>query len=220
MKIISEGNIPSPPKKWWAGQRICCGFCTAEFILEADDDVTEIIEKNLNGGILVRFHCPICTQKLTHEKPIPRKENSWKNTMSQKHLIDQLEKSNIPHFVEKLQKNVAEESKGKPVMQSRARFTVPVIEPDMDFELEEIELTPIDRLQVPNGKGSLFPSQDPDRFKPAIKNPLPAPLQKSERGKKDFRLYARSWKWLVIFGLLLICIIIALKVAHQYMNRF
>jgi hypothetical protein len=132
MKIISEGNIPPPSNKWWVGQKICCGFCSAEFILEEGDRVAEVIEKTLNGGILVRFHCPICTQSLTHEKPISRKENSWKNEVSQKHLIKKPNSSTLGE---------------QPNMRSRIHPSVSVLEPELNAELEEIDTHPIARLE-------------------------------------------------------------------------
>ncbi len=128
MKIISEGNIPTPSKKWWAGQKICCGFCTVEFILEEDDDVMEVVEKNLNGGILARFNCPICTQILTCEKLISRKENLWKTTVMQKDLIDQIKNSNIPQFIDHSSKNIAGDSERHQEILPHARLNVPVLE--------------------------------------------------------------------------------------------
>ncbi len=76
-----------------------CDFCTAELVLEANDEVTEVIEKTLSGGTFVRVKCPTCTQILTHEKPDLRRDHSWKTTTSQKYLVTELGKSKIPYSI-------------------------------------------------------------------------------------------------------------------------
>ncbi|NJM38125.1 MAG: hypothetical protein HC845_09865 [Akkermansiaceae bacterium] len=142
MKIISEGNIPSPSKKWWVGQKICCGFCTAEFLLEDDDEVAEVIEKNLDGGILAKFHCPVCSQILVHEKPIPRKENLWKHTKPSKNLINEPPKNSTPEWIADSSTSIdGGENRGNEVP-SHPRLSVPILKPDLVHVVAKTPLAP------------------------------------------------------------------------------
>lgn len=66
MKVLSEGNLPTPGA-WWDGYQASCPVCKARVELEgADKPVAETHE----SGNEVLFACPMqdCTGKLTVRK--------------------------------------------------------------------------------------------------------------------------------------------------------
>jgi len=62
MKIIKEGNIPSPNKLWWVGKRFSCkGGCGCVFEMEeGDSDATSDIFSHT---------CPACKRNLMIVRP-------------------------------------------------------------------------------------------------------------------------------------------------------
>jgi len=74
MKILNEGQIPTPAAPWWDGEVITCSHCNAKFELEKGDKVQETTDRRPHGKTLLNVECPTCHKPLTRTYRITTKD--------------------------------------------------------------------------------------------------------------------------------------------------
>ncbi|MEK7611845.1 MAG: hypothetical protein AAB407_00650 [Patescibacteria group bacterium] len=61
MKILKQGSLPQPTKKWWIGRECVCECCETKFILEEEDRVDwtpASLSSSIPQSEMVGIWCP------------------------------------------------------------------------------------------------------------------------------------------------------------------
>ena len=67
MKVLKQGKVENAPPAWWVGAEPVCLDCGAQVRLEAKDQVLPLPPSHPADLWRVRWTCPTCLRKQTHQ---------------------------------------------------------------------------------------------------------------------------------------------------------